>query len=158
MIPGGSTRLVRGAVPAQVHAAVGVGICGQPARLGRVRAQAPGGQRAESPTHARGPGRLLGSRNSQNQHAVPERSAYISVRQGLALPHGLQAVSSIKAEPVLARGRRPVVFASMSSWVGPRRGRVPRVLVAACRSRVRRVTPTPSPRSRTPRETTRRAT
>jgi hypothetical protein len=182
MIPGGSI------VPAQVHAAVGERVRRQPARLGRVRVEAPGGERAKSPTHAGGFGRFLGPGHSAHQHAVPEGPAHARVRQGsdrgvpscppdevvgallfdfdaprrLALPDRLQAVSSITAEPVLVSlgvWMNWVRSASMSSRFGPRR--FPRVLAKLSSTASPRrdrgtpaVTPTPSPRSRTPRVAT----
>mmetsp|Transcript_51036 Transcript_51036/g.169039 ORF Transcript_51036/g.169039 Transcript_51036/m.169039 type:complete len:231 (+) Transcript_51036:4205-4897(+) len=71
------------------------------ARLGRVRAQAAGGQRAEPAADARGPRGLVGPRHPAHQHALPEGPAHARVRQGLARPHPIQGVPDHAAEPVL---------------------------------------------------------
>ena len=61
--------------PLQVHVALGVRVRGLAARVGRVCAQATGGERAEPAAYPRRPRGLLGSRHPAHQHALPKGEA-----------------------------------------------------------------------------------
>ena len=87
--------------PLPVHVALGVRVCGLAARVGRVRAQAAGGERAEPTAHARRSGGLVGSGHPAHQHALPKRPAHARVRQGVARAHSVQGVPDHAPEPVL---------------------------------------------------------
>lgn len=91
----------------QVRVAVGERVHRLAARVGRVRSQAAGGERAEPAADARGPRGQLGSRHPAHQHAVPEGPAHARVRQGLARAHRIQAVPGAQAEPVLVDAPAP---------------------------------------------------
>mmetsp|Transcript_13659 Transcript_13659/g.18094 ORF Transcript_13659/g.18094 Transcript_13659/m.18094 type:complete len:266 (+) Transcript_13659:4972-5769(+) len=87
--------------PLPLHPAVGKRVRRLPESLGRIRAQAAGGERAEPAAHPRGSRGLVGPGYSADQHAVPERPAHARLRQGVAHAHGVQAVYAYAPEPLL---------------------------------------------------------
>ena len=78
--------------PLSLPVVVGERAARQSASVGRVRAEAAGGQRAEPATDAGGPGGRVGPRHPAHQHAVQQGPAHAGVRQGLAAAHGVEAV------------------------------------------------------------------
>ena len=78
--------------PVPIHQPVGLGVRGLATGVGRVRAEATGGQHAEPETDAGGLGGLLGPRHPPHQHPFPKGQTHPRLRQGLARQDRIQGL------------------------------------------------------------------